>query len=1105
LTPHHLHLLTLGTPLLLAEGGEPVRFRTRKHFALLIRLAVEAGRKFTRDYLADLLWPDAPPRRASHSLAQAISVLKAKVGREHVFVQKATVALADGVVDADVRRLDGRSVEIRGPFLDGFEVPGAASFEQWKDEWRARLMAQLRDCLVKQMDAGRRIGDFGTVERHALVLHDLDPLSEDAVRGLMEARAWVGDRTNALKAFGRFETRLAEELGAKPSPDLVRIASLLREGRGAAARHHGEEAAPEPRERRFEAETLIGREREFSVLYDAWLEVRRRTPRIVVVTGDPGIGKTTLTNAFLSTCQMEGAVVARAQAYDAERELPFVVLAELVKQLALQRAIGGADPEALAELSRISPEILRVFPGVPKPPDWSAEVMPLRFADALLKAVESAAEESPVVLVVDDIHAADNASAGILHMVARKLPRARLLLILTGRPSELRTTAAPAALVADATLETLRVVDLDLLSTAASSCLVAKLASAAPSEHGEPPTERILQASSGNPLAIELLTREWVARGTSSLLGDLEALNTLPVPMIGIPRAIRAVFERQTQRLDTRNRAVVDLAAVLGRRLTDLSLYQAVDFSPSEAAEVLSRLKDEGFLREIHARLEFRNELIRAQAYYAVAGPARQHLHRCVAELLVGRREEETKAAALEIAWHYLRGGDATNALPYALQGAEAALKVGAPYEAEQVISASLRECPNASCLRQMRFLLARGLQAQSKSEAALAVLETLMADSLSTVDYAEASRMQAIAEHWLSRETGLRAYKAAERALTAANRTSNVELITRALFEYARSGCEVGDEERVKDAEGRVRELLVLPRAQELPSVHYVLAYCHYFSYDVLQAAKCLERTISLLSSQESAIDLFQAYVGYGACLHYSCEPKRAIDANMTAISLARRMGDDARASDVATNLCLNYMALGDYSEAVRIGKQGVEWGARSADRPPRIGSLMNLAEALLMLGDEQHAFQYLDQAREWMKHARTWRSQVAYLCEGACVALMMKNFPAALDLIAQAEQKAWGRERAVPDAGGFYAYRVFRTAHTSGLQTALTIAAECKNRFRTRHPLFFLYGVASTAWVEKQLFGRYTPETAADLQTVSSLGLQGKYATLRAQGFLD
>src|SRR5947208_13598814 len=84
------------------------------------------------------------------------------------------------------------------------------------------------------MAGGRRVGDFGTVEGHAQVLLDLDPLSEDAVRGLIEARAWVGDRTNALKVFARFEARLGEELDAKPSAELVRNAELLREGRRAA-------------------------------------------------------------------------------------------------------------------------------------------------------------------------------------------------------------------------------------------------------------------------------------------------------------------------------------------------------------------------------------------------------------------------------------------------------------------------------------------------------------------------------------------------------------------------------------------------------------------------------------------------------------------------------------------------------------------------------------------------------------------------------------------------------------------------------------------------------------------------------------------------------
>src|SRR2546422_5175859 len=159
----HLQLLTLGAPLLLTQAGEQVRFRTRKHFALLIRLAVEAGRKLTRDYLMDLLWPDVAAPRARHSVAQALTVLKEKIGRDHLVVQRASIALVAGAVQVDVGRLDAPETQIRGQFLDGFEVPGAVQFEQWKDEWRAQQMPRPRGWLGKEMDGGGRGGEFATV------------------------------------------------------------------------------------------------------------------------------------------------------------------------------------------------------------------------------------------------------------------------------------------------------------------------------------------------------------------------------------------------------------------------------------------------------------------------------------------------------------------------------------------------------------------------------------------------------------------------------------------------------------------------------------------------------------------------------------------------------------------------------------------------------------------------------------------------------------------------------------------------------------------------------------------------------------------------------
>src|SRR5207249_3211883 len=126
-----------------------------------------SGGSRPRDSLMCRLCPEVAEPRARHSLAQALTVLKEKIGRDHLVIQRASLALVAGAVQVDLTRLDASETEIRGQFLDGFEVPGAVQFEQWKDEWRAKLMPRIRDSLVKQMDDGRRIRDFETVERHA--------------------------------------------------------------------------------------------------------------------------------------------------------------------------------------------------------------------------------------------------------------------------------------------------------------------------------------------------------------------------------------------------------------------------------------------------------------------------------------------------------------------------------------------------------------------------------------------------------------------------------------------------------------------------------------------------------------------------------------------------------------------------------------------------------------------------------------------------------------------------------------------------------------------------------------------------------------------------
>jgi DNA-binding SARP family transcriptional activator/tetratricopeptide (TPR) repeat protein len=1095
---HHFLLHCLGGPALFTVAGEQVRFRTRKHFALLIRLALDAGKHFTRDYLADLLWPDVAPKFANHSLAQGLSVIKAKIAREAVVIERARVGLAAGWIDVDAQHLSDGDVRIDGPFLDTFEIPTARPFEEWKDEHRARLVPQMRDCLVRLMDAARRIGDFATVERHATKLQELDPLAEEGIRGVMEARAWASDRSSALKAFARYESQLAEELGAKPGADIVRMADLLRDGRRAP--RPAVAGYPPPRvDRRFEPETLIGREREFSVLYDAWLEARRKNPRIVVVTSDPGVGKTTLVNALASTCQMDGAVVARAQAYDAERELPFAVLAELVKQLATQRAIGSADPEALSELTRVTPEVVKAFPGVPKPADWSPELTPLRIADAFLKTVTAAAADSPVMLVVDDLHAADNASTAILHSVARKLSQARVLLIITARTNELRLSGAPWALTSDTRIDGMQTLELDVLAARAVHELIRRLTMK--SSRVQPPVDRISRASGGNPLAVELLTREWTEHGPASLIRDIEALDTQPAQMIGIPRAIGAVFERQTRRLEPAIRATLDLAAVLGRRLTQVDLYTAIELSAGQAAEALSRLRDEGYLREVSGDLEFRNELIRAQAYYSVAGPTRQHLHREVAQLLARSRLQCERAACLEVAWHYVRGGQLNNAVAFGLPGAEQAVVSGAPAEAQQILEVLIPSEQDEERSRKMQLLLARALLDRSEAGKAMPILEALSkAESINARDLAEITRLLSNAEFLRAKSPRSIRATLREQALEAARRTDDLELVLKALLESAKTGKILGDREILRQTRCEVAS--IIDSGADSSAALLTLAYCDFYTHEIRSALLALERVADRGGSDLAQLSF--AYSGIGSCHHMLCRFNDASKYFHNALEIALRLGDDSRASRILANLTMVSNSQANYGPAIAFGERSIELAKANPNQPELVPAYANLGDAYLLSGDRERAVDCLEKAKEWVDTHDDWQMTVVYLFENASRALTTGNVPLALNLQRELEKLTEGGQRFTIHAGLSTKLEALRTVHDVGPIGVADFLRERKNFFRDRVPFYYLDVLGAAAWIEKLCAGRYSTETEKELEIFESCGALGKRALLQAQGFL-
>src|SRR3989449_4863859 len=144
----------------------------------------------------------------------------------------------------------------------------------------------------------------------------------------------------------------------------------------------------------------------------------------------------------------------------------------------------------------------------------------------------------------------------------------------------------------------------------------------------------------------------------------------------------------------------------------------------------------------------------RSSDLYAVAGPARQHLHRRVGEVLDQQPDAKRRAAKLEVAWHLLRGGDRSRAVSSAIEGAEAAISSGGFLEAEQILTVLVREPGREDDTQRLRLLLVRALVGQSRAEAAAPVLTLLeQGAGLSVRDRALTTRMQATVAYLLRSE----------------------------------------------------------------------------------------------------------------------------------------------------------------------------------------------------------------------------------------------------------------------------------------------------------------------------------------------------------------
>jgi class 3 adenylate cyclase len=427
---------------------------------------------------------------------------------------------------------------------------------------------------------------------------------------------------------------------------------------------------------------MFGRSAETEALALAWAKAKDGQRQVVLVAGEPGIGKTRLATEAARAAHADGGTVLFG-ACDEDVALPYRPFVE-----ALRHYVTHAPAAVLAthvgthrgELARLVPELARRIPDLPAPQAAEAETERFLLFEAVTGLLARASRESPIVLVLDDLHWAVAPELLLLKHLVRSVEPMRLLVIGTYRDTDLSLIHPLTALLADLRKESgVERVSLHGLDDAAVEALVAAVAR---HELDDPLIELarvVRRETEGNPFFIGEVIRHLGESGALFQEGGRWTYRG-DIARLGIPEGVREVIGRRLGRLSEPTSRVLGLAAVIGRQFDVALLATIAETSEDAVLDALEEATSAALVTQIRGSPDtftFRHALIRTTLYEELSAPRRARLHQRVGEALEALVQATPGARIEELAYHWFaatRTADIGKAIAYARQAGERAL-----------------------------------------------------------------------------------------------------------------------------------------------------------------------------------------------------------------------------------------------------------------------------------------------------------------------------------------------------------------------------------------------------------------------------------------------
>jgi eukaryotic-like serine/threonine-protein kinase len=674
-----------------AEGGRTLDLAGKQR-ALLAVLLLNANEAVSTDRLIEDLWDGDPPETAGKALQVYVSQLRKLLGKDRLQTRTPGYLLRVESDELDVERF--QRLQGEGKLQEALALWRGSPLADFADERFAQTeIARLEElrlvCLEERIEQDLAEG------RHADLVGELEALvAENPLRERLRAQLMLAlyrsrRQAEALDAYQAARRTLVDELGIDPSPELQDLERRILRQDPTLEVEARAAAPPADSSTRHAAGTFVAREWELATLEAGLEDALAGRGRLFLLVGEAGIGKSRLADEFAARAKGRGALILWGRCWEAGGAPAYWPWVQ-----SLRTYVRGRTPEQLraelggkTELAQLLPELEELDPDGPPPPTLDPDSARFRLFDSVAAFLRSAARERTLVLVLDDLHVADEPSLLLLRFIAGELAEIPAVVVGTYREEDAVEDEPVSASLSELRRLPCRHVQLGGLAVEHVATYI-KLAT------GVTPPETLVEAvhteTEGNPLFVGEVVRLLAAEGR---------LSEAPEPgwRLQIPPGLHEVIARRLRGLSKDCRRLLTLASVLGREFSLEALEEVSDSAEDELLEVL----DEAFAARVLAdvpgttgRVRFSHARVRDALYDDMSLARRAQLHRRIGEALEELYRANPEPHVAELAHHFFLagpGGDVDKTIEYTRLAGDRAVALLAYEEAVRHYEMSLR------------------------------------------------------------------------------------------------------------------------------------------------------------------------------------------------------------------------------------------------------------------------------------------------------------------------------------------------------------------------------------------------------------------------------